>query len=520
MFSAAVSDPNGIGSGMVAQLPNIQVDFAVFVAPFLLGLLITLLIWPFLCCCCCCPSCCPSKCCQKPENEQYTKCELIWPSITLILALLLMIIASVIGITRATDIQSSYTAVGCSVAVTFDDVINGNTSTAGTFFIGMNGLKNSLTNLKNNIGSVQTELQKLDITNTAGVTYPAYTEGNNLLDTLSKIPDNTIGGTMAAYTYPTFDGSAGTISSNFPTILGSASTSTPSGAMNASYFAINKINQGFSTISSQATGFTGNIGSVSSTIDSIVNSMSDMVNTVTGIDDTISSMDDSVSPIMKIITIVVTAIFGVFIGLGVLSIIGTILMTFCDKFSCRYLVYFVCVILVVLGILSFLLATLFSVITPVLYLGCDFLTTSIGSQSGFTTNLGPIVPAQLSSYLSVCLPGGTGDLLNQIQGVDLTAINGLTDAVNSLRAFDVSLLQTGVQTSLNTLESFIDEYYYTDQYDFTATSGAGDKNYMAKIANPANYACTVNSFTSDSWVPSTRQSDIACSVTSSYASSG
>lgn len=326
---------------------------------------------------------------------------------------------------------------------------------------------------------------------------------------------------MTAYTYPTFDGSGGTISSNFPTILGSASTSTPSGAMNASYFAINKINQGFSNISSQATDFTGNIGSVGTTIDSIVGSMSDMVTTVSGIDDTISTMDDSVSPIMKIVTIVVTAIFGVFIGLGVLSIIGTILMTFCDKFSCRYLVYFVCVILVVLGILSFLLATLFSVITPVLYLGCDFLTTSISSQSSFTTNLGPLVPAQLSSYLSVCLPGGTGDLLNQIQGVNLTAINGLTDAVNSLRAFDVSLLQNGVQTSLNTLESFIDQYYYTDLYDFTATSGTGDKNFMAKIANPANYAgCSVNSFSSDSWVPSTRQTDIACSTTASYASSG
>lgn len=170
MFSAAISDPNGIGSGLTTQLPNIQVDFGLFVAPFLLVLLVTFVIWPFLCCCCCCPSCCPSKCCQKPESEQYTKCELIWPSITLILALLLMIVASVIGITRATDIQSSYTSVGCSVAVTFDDVINGNTSTAGTFFIGMNGLKNSLTNLKNNIGTVQTELQKLDITNTAGVT--------------------------------------------------------------------------------------------------------------------------------------------------------------------------------------------------------------------------------------------------------------------------------------------------------------------------------------------------------------
>jgi hypothetical protein len=47
----------------------------------------------------------------------------------LILALLLLIIASVIGITRASDIQSSYTAVSCSVAITADDLLNGNIST-------------------------------------------------------------------------------------------------------------------------------------------------------------------------------------------------------------------------------------------------------------------------------------------------------------------------------------------------------------------------------------------------------
>ena len=47
---------------------------------------------------------------------------------------------------------------------------------------------------------------------------------------------------MAALTYNNFDGVAGTISSTFPTLLGSASVGSPSGAMNASYFALNKIN--------------------------------------------------------------------------------------------------------------------------------------------------------------------------------------------------------------------------------------------------------------------------------------
>lgn len=42
---------------------------------------------------------------------------------------------------------------------------------------------------------------------------------------------------------------------------------------------------------------------------------------------------------------------------------------------------------------------------------------------------------------------------------------------------------------------------------------------MSNIANPSLYTCTANSFTQDSWVPSLRQSSVACAVTSSTATS-
>jgi len=75
---------------------NIQ-GLVYFVGVFLLGFVLYLILWPFLCCCCCCTSCCPSKCCQQDENIAYTKCELMWPTVTLILALLLVLIASCYG---------------------------------------------------------------------------------------------------------------------------------------------------------------------------------------------------------------------------------------------------------------------------------------------------------------------------------------------------------------------------------------------------------------------------------------
>ena len=79
---------------------------------------------------------------------------MFWPAITLILALLLLIISSVIGITKASDIQSSYNAVSCSLAITTDDLLNGNISTTGKYFLGMNGLIGGLQSLQGNLGGV------------------------------------------------------------------------------------------------------------------------------------------------------------------------------------------------------------------------------------------------------------------------------------------------------------------------------------------------------------------------------
>lgn len=189
--------------------------------------------------------------------------------------------------------------------------------------------------------------------------------------------------------------------------------------------------------------------------------MNDMASLVLGFDSTISGANDSVGPIMSIVTTGVTAFFGVFIGFGVLGILATLLMTFCDKFSCRYLLYFLCIFLLILGMISFILTILFSIITPVLYFGCDFLTTSISSSANFNSNIGFKFP-QFASYLSVCLPGSSGDIINQLGGVDLSAINNLTSVVTNINTFQASTLQTGVETALNTLDALIDKYYYTD----------------------------------------------------------
>lgn len=88
---------NGDTGGALSMITSNAVNIGIFVGVFLVPFVIFLWAWPFLCCCCCCPSCCPSRCCQHPENQPYTKCELLWPTVTLILALLLVISTAIYG---------------------------------------------------------------------------------------------------------------------------------------------------------------------------------------------------------------------------------------------------------------------------------------------------------------------------------------------------------------------------------------------------------------------------------------
>ena len=62
--------------------------------------------------------------------------------------------------------------------------------------------------------------------------------------------------------------------------------------------------------------------------------------------------------------------YGITIGFAVLMLIGALLMAFCSLTICRYLVYFSCSILFLIGIMGFFLTILFSVLAPIVNFGC------------------------------------------------------------------------------------------------------------------------------------------------------
>ena len=104
-----------------------------------------------------------------------------------------------------------------------------------------------------------------------------------------------------------------------------------------------------------------------------------------------------------------------------------------------------------------------------------------------------------------------------MQGVDLSGVSSVSDAITRMKAFDTTSLQTSSLATLNSLSDYINKYYYTDLYDFSSTY---NQDVIKDIANPSLAAysgCTVNNFLSDKWVPSLRNAAFECSGTTKTA---
>lgn len=74
------------------------------------------------------------------------------------------------------------------------------------------------------------------------------------------------------------------------------------------------------------------------------------------------------------------------IGLSILLVFFSLIMCACSKYSCRYLLYFICFFITFIAILSLLVTVFISFIIPPFQWGCDYLKYSMQSQSNFACN--------------------------------------------------------------------------------------------------------------------------------------
>lgn len=158
-------------------------------------------------------------------------------------------------------------------------------------------------------------------------------------------------------------------------------------------------------------------------------------------------------------TLVINLIYGIALGVSVLALLGVILMTFCDKYKCRYLMYFSCVILFFFGILGFFLAIIFSIIVPVVFFLCEWMDVTI-TTTGFNSNTQKfLTDTQVQNIISTCLVGGTGDIMGAVGGASIsTTINGLKNAVTNTVTFNTTSQIVAMDAALTTITTVVNGF--------------------------------------------------------------
>lgn len=104
--------------------------------------------------------------------------------------------------------------------------------------------------------------------------------------------------------------------------------------------------------------------------------------------------------------------YGGVLAVILIAFLGAICMTFCGRYKCRYLLYFACILMLLVAGLGFFLSTLFSTMLPIMSWTCDFLDVALTDQSNFSCNFrlikitsGKSIPQLSQCYLAACRSG-------------------------------------------------------------------------------------------------------------------
>ncbi len=332
-------------------------------------------------------------------------------------------------------------------------------------------------------------------------------------DDVQKVPNNAMADGNAVINYNTkisdaFGATTGTTPSLFVSILGSSGNGGIIGTfystIDATYSTLSGIASSSSSFTSGAAGFNTAIGGMTSDLNNVKTQINDL-------DTSVKSGLDLMEAPKTMGTLVINLIYGVALGLAALALLGVVLMTFCDKYKCRYLMYFSCVILFFFGLLGFIIAILFSIIVPVLFFFCEWMDVTITS-TGFNTNTQKfLTDTQVRNIVSSCLVGGSGDIMAAVGGASIsTTINGLKSSITNTNTFNTTSQVNSIDTALTNITTTINGFRdgsipdvsdtdsiaalvtISKSQDFGACASTLPDSYVLSMSNTTLVSCQVS----------------------------
>lgn len=70
-----------------------------------------------------------------------------------------------------------------------------------------------------------------------------------------------------------------------------------------------------------------------------------------------------------------------------------------------------------------------------MHVTCTWMQSTMSSSTNFEANLGSVMGDQ-TSYLSACLKGGDGDIMNAVAGNSADVLDQLGDTIQDTNSFD------------------------------------------------------------------------------------
>jgi hypothetical protein len=150
------------------------------------------------------------------------------------------------------------------------------------------------------------------------------------------------------------------------------------------YTVVGRISTFISDTRASASSFNTHFGSVNGQISTIQSNINTITDSVTKLDNNLNSPLKPLKTAGANGNMGLQAFYGVLIGFSFFTLLGTLLTVCCDKYKCRYLMYFSCIFLFLTGLLSFLLSSLFSMFIPPMTWGCSYLDVALKDKAGFT----------------------------------------------------------------------------------------------------------------------------------------
>jgi hypothetical protein len=198
------------------------------------------------------------------------------------------------------------------------------------------------------------------------------------------------------------------------------------------------------------------------------------------------------------------ALYGLILSLSILMLLCAVMLACCSVVRLRLIIYPVCALLVILGVISFIILIAISIILPINYLTCSYLDLQISSPTNaqnFFSNLGfPDIGSQLSPCFN-----GDYNLITKINTDLSSALDNIVTISTNTQNFPTltSLYSTNnLKATFVQARDIIMSVYNASKLDLNDTVSSSFFTAIATKGYVVDGTCNTTTVNGDCWVPS------------------